>query len=553
MYFLLLNGPPTHKMFAHLRVRKIFDNKNSIPYMYMSQTMFYRVIQQVSIFLFFSFLTSGILYADKGHDDEEILLQLAPGVDIRIIENEYDVETEETDVVPGIVPPIYKVEVDDKDELESTVQAMQKDKRILKVEFNFLGETPEGVRRTLAVIDTTPTSSEYIDQKAYQRVRGREAHSLSRGQGVIVAVIDTGVDYDHPQLRDHILMDGNEIVGYDFVDGDKDPMDQANGLDDDNDSQIDEGAGHGTHVAGIIALLAPEAKIMPLRVLNSEGIGTIDLVVKALHFVQEFADDNSGKGKRPYIPIVVNLSLGLPEQSFTLLAALRGVLNDGIPIIASAGNNNSSSKHYPAADDIGNLDVIAVSATDPNDKKATFSNFGNWINLSAPGVGIYSTFLNSRFASWDGTSMAAPFVSAETALIMSKLLSRNHGRDLELNQILRPLKAGTDYIYGINARYKSQLGSGRINLESSVRIAAGADILSVKTAVYRRDDKKLIVEVSSTSAPLATLSIQGFGMMKYDNAKRIYTFQKSGVNPTPSVITITSSKGGLTSPRVGIQ
>jgi subtilisin family serine protease len=515
--------------------------------------MIYRLIQTTAIFLFLSFLTFSIAYADKGHDDEEILLQLAPGVDIRTIEDRYNVDTEETDVVPGIVPPIYKVKVDDKDELESTVQAMEKDNRILKVEFNFIGETPEGVRRTLAVIDTSPTRSEYVDQKAYQRVRARQAHSLSRGQGVIVAVIDTGVDYDHPQLADHILMDDNEIVGYDFVDDDENPMDQGNGLDDDNDSQVDEGTGHGTHVAGIIALLAPEAKIMPLRVLNSEGVGTIDLVVKALNFVQEFADDNSGHGDGPYIPIVVNLSLGIPEQSFTLLAALRGVLNDGIPVIAAAGNNNSSAKHYPAAGDIGKLDVIAVSATDRNDKKATFSNFGNWINLSAPGVGIYSTFINSRFANWDGTSMAAPFVTAETALIMSKLLARNNGRDLELNQILRPLKAGTDYIYGINPKHRNQLGAGRIDLESSVRIASGSDILSVKTAVYNRDNKRLIVEVTSNSAPHAILSIQGLGKMKYDNSKRIYTFQKSGINSAPSVITITSSKGGLTSPRVAIQ
>ena len=516
--------------------------------------MFYRLIQKAPIFLFLSFLTLGIAYADKGHDDDEILLQLAPGVDIRTIENDYDVDTEETDIVPGIIPPIHKVKVDDKDELESTVQRMQKDNRILKVELNFLGETPEGVRRTLAVIDTTPTKSEYIDQKAFDRVRGRQAISLSRGQDVIVAVIDTGVDYNHPHLADHILMDDDEVVGYDFVDDDEDPMDEDNGLDDDNDSQIDEGSGHGTHVAGIIAVLAPGAKIMPLRVLNSDGVGTVDLVVQALNFVQEFADDNSGKGDGPYIPIVVNLSLGLPEQSFTLLAALRGVLNDGIPVIASAGNSNSSVKHYPSAGDIGSLDVIAVSATDSNDKKASFSNFGNWINLSAPGVGIYSTFMNSRFAKWDGTSMAAPFVSAETALIMSRLSARNPGKDLELNQILRPLKAGTDYIYGINAKYKknNQLGAGRINMESAVRIAGGADILSVKTVVYKRDSKKLLVEVS-TSAPQAILSIQGFGKMKYDSVKGHYSFQRSGVNPAPSVITIRSSKGGLTSARVAMQ
>ncbi len=518
--------------------------------------MFYRLIQTTLILFVLSLLT-GIVSADKGegHDDDEILLQLAPGIDIRTIEDKYDLETEETDVVPGIVPPIYRMKVHDKDELESTVQALERDNRILRVEFNLLGETPEGVRRTLAVIDTTPTRSEYVDQTAFNRVRGPQAHSLSTGQGVIVAVIDTGVDYDHPQLVDHILKDDNDVVGYDFVDDDEDPMDEGNGLDDDNDSQIDEGAGHGTHVAGIIAQLAPGAKIMPLRVLNSEGVGTVDFVVKALNFVQEFADDNSGHRDGPYTPIVVNLSLGLPDQSFTLLAALRGVLNKGIPVIASAGNLNSSAKHYPAAGDIGSLDVIAVSATDRNDIKASFSNFGQWINLSAPGVGIYSTFLNSRFAKWDGTSMAAPFVSAETALIMSRLTSRNPGKDLELNQILRPLKNGIDYIYSINPRYKpkNQLGTGRINMESSVRIAGGADILSVKNVIYQRVTKKLTVETTSTSAPNAILNIKGFGKMKYDSLRRVYTFQRSGVNPAPSEITITSSRGGLTSPRVKIQ
>jgi len=520
--------------------------------------MFCHVFQKAPIFFLLCFLSLGIANADKDHedhDDDEILLQLAPGVNIRTIEDQYDVETEDTDVVPGIVPPIYRVKVDDKEDLESTVRAMEKDNRILEVEFNLLGETPEGVRRTLAVIDTTPTRPEYVDQNAFGRVRGPQAHSFSSGKGVIVAVIDTGVDYDHPQLADHILKDDNKVVGFDFVDDDEDPMDEGNGLDDDNDSQIDEGAGHGTHVAGIIAALAPEAKIMPLRVLNSEGVGTVDSVVKALNFVQEFADDNSGHGHGHNTPIVVNLSLGLPEQSFTLLAALRGVLNKGIPIIASAGNLNSSAKHYPAAGDIGNLDVIAVSATDRNDKKATFSNFGQWINLSAPGVGIYSTYMNSRFATWDGTSMAAPFVSAETALIMSELSTRNPNRALELNQILRPLKAGIDYIYGINPKYKpkNQLGTGRIDMESSVRIAAGSDILSVTNAVYIRNGKKLIVEIGSTSAPDAILSIQGLGKMKYDASKRTYTFQKSGVNPPPSQIIITSSEGGLTSPRVAMQ
>ncbi|HEY7161911.1 MAG TPA: hypothetical protein VH815_11665, partial [Acidobacteriota bacterium] len=156
---------------------------------------------------------------------------------------------------------------------------------------------------------------------------------------------------------------------------------------------------------------------------------------------------------------------------------------------------------------------------------------------------------------WDGTSMSAPFVSAETALIISKLISRNPGKDLKLEQILRPIKSGTDYIYGINPKYKpkNQLGTGRINMESSIRIAAGADVLTAMNVVYLQNGKKLIAEIKSTAAPNAILNIKGFGKMKYDPLKRIYTFQRSGVKTAPSEITITSSKGGLTSPRVQIQ
>jgi subtilisin family serine protease len=491
-----------------------------------------------SVLLFFA--TFG--YTDD-HEATEILLQLANGVSIDTINARYNTETEDVLLLSGVTT--YQVEVDDSGLLDSTVAAMQKDPDILLVDFNYFGQSPEAVRRTIAIIDSAPTISKYHDQDAFNRVKAPQAQTISTGLGVVVVVIDTGVDYDHPDLASHILRDQvNNVIGYDFVDNDSDPMDSLNGIDEDVDGQVDEGAGHGTHVAGIISLLAPGARILPIRVLNSDGIGTATLVAKGIDYAYQYAKTN-------HVPMVINLSLGFSTDSFAVDNAIQEALEEGIPVIASAGNDNSSAPHYPASAVFkGGLKVVSVASTDPNAIKAAFSNYGKgWVDLCAPGMGIYSTFLNGQYAWWDGTSMSAPFVSGETALILS-LLELRSGETATLAAVLAYLASGVDYIYAVNSAYKKGklLGNGNIDMYSAVLQVKGADTLTVKKATYDPAKGKLTVIVNSNKAPGAALKVEGFGDMKYGG--KTYKFKTSLATRPPSV-DITSTGGGIVTAYIG--
>ena len=295
---------------------------------------------------------------------------------------------------------------------------MKTDPDLLWAELSYFGESPEAGRRTLAVIDGDPTPGEYFDQEVLVPMRVKEAQQISKGAGVVVAVIDTGVDYNHPDLTDHILRDqSNAVIGFDFVDNDNDPMDETNGIDDDGDGDVDEGAGHGTHVAGIIALIAPEAKIVPIRVLDSEGSGTADNVATAIRW---FIND----ANVPVPKKVINLSLGVPNVD--RVEVIHDVIDEeieeaGLPIfvVASAGNDGLPEVHYPASEG----DVLSIAAVDKHDVHADFTNYKD-VDVAAPGIadnstgiGIYSTFINGQYATWAGTSMATPFATGLAALI----------------------------------------------------------------------------------------------------------------------------------------
>ena len=218
----------------------------------------------------------------------------------------------------------------------------------------------------------------------------------NKGAGVKVAIIDSGIDYSHPDLND------NYAGGYDFANNDDDPMD-------DN--------GHGTHVAGIVAAeddgdgvvgVAPEASLYALKVLGSSGSGSYSDVIAAL----QWCVDNGIQ--------VTNNSYGSSgDPGYTVKDAFDEANTSGVLHVAAAGNSgNPPGKGdniiYPARYE----SVIAVAATDQSDKRARFSSTGPDVELAAPGVGIYSTLPGNSYDAWSGTSMASPHVAGVVALMI---------------------------------------------------------------------------------------------------------------------------------------
>ena len=196
--------------------------------------------------------------------------------------------------------------------------------------------------------------------------------------------------------------------------------------------------GHGTHVAGIVKLVAPQASIMPLRVLDREGYGTTFHVAEAI----AYADANGAD--------VINLSLGTPSWSMLLREKVDEAISHGVVVVAAAGNYNSLQPQYPASnvlpaalDKDGLLAVTSVSAAQ---KKSDFANYGTWVDIVAPGEEILSTYPVSKYAYWSGTSMATPFVSGEAALIHSVANSLDPGGVEEQDTPRRQLRGSEKQI-----------------------------------------------------------------------------------------------------------
>lgn len=228
------------------------------------------------------------------------------------------------------------------------------------------------------------------NQWALRKIQAPQAWNLNKGDANIrVAVLDSGIDGSHPELNAKVVM------GYDFVENDATPQD-ANG--------------HGTHVAGIIAAetnnmtgvasLGWNTTLMIGRVLDANGNGSHAAIANAIYW----ATDNGAK--------VINLSLGGSTGSQTLSDAVHYAATHDVVIVASAGNNGNTAANYPAY--YGS--TIAVAATDPSDRRASYSTYGLWVDMAAPGSQILST-LPGGYGYASGTSMAAPMVSAAAALV----------------------------------------------------------------------------------------------------------------------------------------
>ena len=240
-------------------------------------------------------------------------------------------------------------------------------------------------------------------QPAAGALRLGAAHSVSTGRGITVAVLDTGVDARHPALA------GKVLTGYDYLDGDADTSDTATGSDSSGNGVPDEAVGHGTVVAGTVGLVAPDARILPYRVLDSDGTGTTYAAASAI-----FAATKAGAR-------VINLSFGLTDgtSSRALADAVAYATGRGIVVVAAAGNTGRAVKTYPAALP-GVLSVSALASS--GSALATFSTFGSWVKVAAPGQDVVGPVPGGGFARWSGTSIAAPIVAGQAALVRARLL-----------------------------------------------------------------------------------------------------------------------------------
>lgn len=362
--------------------------------------------------------------------DGWVQLELEEGVSIGTIEDRYGITTADS------LPPLYLMSVPIGSEAQLVFE-MNLDADIVVAEYCWGNQTPEGVRQMI-VIAVGGTITDYLDQSWMDRVHLADIQAHTKGDGVRVAVIDTGVKADHPALEGAIL------PGIDFVDNDDDPSEEANGVDDNDDGTIDGGAGHGTMVAGIVHLVAPNAGILPIRALTDEGTGKTWYVAKAIRYAVDHGAD------------IINLSLGLTNRVHVITHEIERAAAASVLMVSAAGNNN---QEYPPFFPASQASVLSVAALDSSDVKAEFSNYHPSVDLSAPGVGILAPYHDGEYAIGAGTSFSTPFVSGQCALIKAA------NPDLTFGEIQAIAALGVENIYGIpgNESYYGKLGSGRFD------------------------------------------------------------------------------------------
>jgi subtilisin family serine protease len=313
-------------------------------------------------------------------------------------------------------------------------------------------------------LDFIPNDPNYSSQWNLAKVKANLAWDLSQGDtSIIIGIIDTGVDWDHPDLADNIWLNWDE--------------NPTNGIDDDNNGYIDDWCGwdfcgingtpdnnpmedrpdHGTHVAGISSAT------------TNNGIGISSLGFKCKLMCVKTSQDNyrdPGSGL-PYIisgyegivyavqngAKVINCSWGGSGYSIFGKEVIEFAVSHGSLVIAAAGNNNSSIDHFPS----GYSKVLSVASTDQGDVKSSFSNYGYSVDVTAPGDAIYSTWQNNTYKYADGTSMASPLVSGLAGLVFSKF------QNYTPLQVAEQIRITCDNIYNSNPSYTDMLGRGRIN------------------------------------------------------------------------------------------
>jgi subtilisin family serine protease len=360
--------------------------------------------------------------------------------------------------------------IDDLDNAEAA-NVVAEYSRLPEVEYaepNFDIEIPDAIDGPLAPV--LPHDPQFNHQWALANSGqrgGKEGADISAtlawatttgSDKVVVAVLDSGVDYTHEDLaenmwvrpanlapyQDNELGTADDLNGFNAIDNSADPMDEN---------------GHGTHCAGIIGAEGEndlgiagvnwKVQIMPLKFMNAGGFGTTKDAVEAINYVIE--RKKAGVNVR-----IISASWGSTQKSRALEDVIRKAYENDILFVAAAGNasvNNDRSPHYPSSYNVPN--VLSVAALDRNDQLAKFSNYGvKSVAIGAPGVDILSTWLGNAYEEKSGTSMATPVVAGVAALIVAE------NPRISVDDLRKKLMASTDPIVALKGKTVS---GGRIN------------------------------------------------------------------------------------------
>ena len=328
----------------------------------------------------------------QGYVPDQILVKFLPGTPEKIKSDIHGrLGGSVVGVIPGIDVQVVKIP---KNKVDEKVRAYLAEASIRFAEPDYI------VKAIL-----TPNDAYFANQWGMVKIQAPEAWGITQGSSdVKVAILDTGIDQNHEDLAAKIVANKNFTTS----------------------TTVDDKYGHGTHVAGIAAAITNNSRgvagagfnssLMNVKVLGDNGSGYYSWIANGIIW----AADNGAK--------VINLSLGGTSGSSTLESAVNYAWGKGAVLVAAAGNDNTASPLYPAY----YTNVVAVAATDQDDGKASFSNYGSWVDIAAPGVDIFSTLPNHtnrigilNYGSLSGTSMATPHVAGVAALVWAS----EHGTD----------------------------------------------------------------------------------------------------------------------------
>src|SRR5437773_313753 len=391
-----------------------------------------------------------------------VIVQISPGANITAIASRLGATV--VDSIPGA--NTYLLNVPIAPQLNAPgVQSLGALPGIDWVELNTGVTLPSFAVYGIVTVPAAKPADWYKYQPAWQLIEAQQALPYSRGRGIVIADINSQVDSRHPALAGHLT------GGYDFVatrpagsaalnqseagfldQSEAGFLDQSEagflhqseaGFLDRTGLLVNPAYSHGTLCAGVLAAIAPDSMIMPLRAFDDRGESDLFTIAKAIRYaVQQGAQ-------------ALNMSFGVRSPSNSLQSAIQYAQQNNVLVVASAGNNNTSAPQYPAA----YSGVMATAATDLLDKKAAFSNYGRYIFVDAPGVNIISAYPGGYYGIVSGTSFSAPAVAGTAALV----------RSLPASGVADSIAAGAINIDSKNPRYHKKLGYGRIDVLRSVQ------------------------------------------------------------------------------------